>query len=108
MKTFTVYRRGDLSETHNSDQVNPPDEPQFEGVVFGDGTCVIRWMTAGRSTSVWSSFEEMWKIHGHDDPNSKHGTEIVWADDHDRQIGAQIRLDLRSWYDSFRKEEQAK
>jgi hypothetical protein len=80
MKRFTVYRRGDLSETHNADQVNAPDRPQYEGCVFTDGTCVLRWLTASRSTSVWGSFDEMWKIHGHDDPNSKHGTVIVWHD----------------------------
>jgi hypothetical protein len=29
---------------------------------------------------VWATFDEMWRIHGHDDPNSKHHTEIVWHD----------------------------
>jgi hypothetical protein len=81
MRRFVVFRRGDLSETHNEDQVNAADEPQYEGVVFTDGTCVLRWRTAGKSTSVWASFDEMWKIHGHDDPNSKHGTELVWMDE---------------------------
>lgn len=80
MRRFTVYRRGDLSATHNADQVNAPDQPQYEGVVFTDGTTVLRWLTAARSTSVWADFETMWRIHGHDDPNSKHGTVIVWHD----------------------------
>jgi hypothetical protein len=78
MKRFTVYRLGDLSETHNADQANPADAPQFEGVVFSDGTCAVRWLTACASTSCWDSFEAMWRIHGHTDPNSKHGTKIVW------------------------------
>jgi hypothetical protein len=52
MRRFTVYRRGDLSATHNADQVNAPDQPQYEGVVFSDGTTVVRWLTAARSTSV--------------------------------------------------------
>jgi hypothetical protein len=80
MRRFTVYRRGDLSATHNADQVNAPHLPQYEGVVFSDGTTVLRWLTAARSTSVWADFETMWRIHGHDDPNSKHHTEIVWHD----------------------------
>jgi hypothetical protein len=80
VRRFTVFRRGDLSATHNADQVNAPDQPQYEGVVFSDGTTVVRWLTAARSTSVWTDFETMWRIHGHDDPTSKHHTEIVWHD----------------------------
>lgn len=80
MRCFTVYRRGDLSATHDANQVNPPDAPQFEGVVFTDGTTVIRWRTPGCSTSVWASFDDMWKIHGHDGPDSRHETELVWHD----------------------------
>lgn len=91
MRRFTVYRRGDLSATHNADQVNAPDQPQYEGVVFSDGTTVLRWLTAARSTSVWASFDEMWRIHGHDDPNSKHHTEIVWHD------GANAEVHVPEW-----------
>jgi hypothetical protein len=29
---------------------------------------------------VWADFETLWKVHGHDDANSKHGTVIVWHD----------------------------
>lgn len=78
MKLFTVYRRGDLSASHDENQRNAPDEPQFQGVVFDDDTCVIRWLTAKGSTSVFKTFEDMWAIHGHDGPNDKHGTEIQW------------------------------
>ncbi len=81
MKCFTVYRRGDLSATHSEDQVNPAGEPQYEGVVFSDGTVAVRWLTAARSTSVWADFETLLKVHGHQDANSRHGTEIVWAED---------------------------
>jgi len=74
-RTFTMYRRGDLSLTHNEKQVNPPNEPQFEGVVFSDGKVVIRWLTTCRSVSVWDSFEDMMAIHGHPEYDS----EIVWG-----------------------------
>ncbi len=40
MRTFTMYRR-QVPTTHNSDQANPPDEPQFEGVVFCDGRVAV-------------------------------------------------------------------
>lgn len=83
-RRFVVFRRGDLSETHNENQVNPPDQPQYEGVVFSDGTTVVRWLTAKRSTSLWPDFDTLWAIHGHDDPNSKHQTVIVWLDQEEK------------------------
>ena len=44
--------------------------------------CVaLRWCTAAKSTSVWADFATMMKVHGHTDPNSQHGTEIVWLDE---------------------------
>ncbi len=76
MRRFTMYRRGDLSATHNADQANAADEPQFEGVVFTDGSCAIRWLTAKRSTSVWASIDDAMSIHGHPEYQS----ELVWHD----------------------------
>lgn len=74
MRTFTMYRRNVPDETHDANQKNAPDEPQFEGVVFSDGTVAIRWLTAKRSTAVWSSMDDMLAIHGH----PEYGSEIVW------------------------------
>jgi len=76
MRTFTMYRRGDLSETHNSNLVNPPDEPQFEGVIFSDGRVAIRWLTACRSTSTWDDFDTMLAVHGH--PEERYASHIVF------------------------------
>ena len=74
MRAFIMYRKGDLSGTHNSDQANPPNEPQFEGVIFDDGTVAVRWLTAKKSTSFWNTFEDMMAIHGH----PEYGSELVW------------------------------
>jgi hypothetical protein len=76
MKTFTVYRRLDISATHSADQANPPDQPQFEGVVFSDGTVAIKWLTAVRSCAVFQSLTDLQKIHGH----PEYGSEWVWHD----------------------------
>ena len=76
MRCFTMYRRGDLSATHDANQANAADEPQFEGVVFSDGSVAVRWLTARRSTSVWASIEDMLAIHGHPEYES----ELVWTD----------------------------
>ena len=77
MRTFTMYRRNVAAfERHDENQMNPEDEPQFEGVVFSDGKVAIRWLTACRSLSVWDSLEDALAIHGHPEYDS----EIVWHD----------------------------
>ena len=73
MRTFTMYRHN-VPDTHDENQANPPDEPQFEGVVFTDGTVALRWRTAKASVSVWDSLDDMLAIHGHPEYDS----ELVW------------------------------
>lgn len=74
---FTAYRRN-ISQrgTHTALQKNPDDEPQFEGVIWTDGTVSLRWLTACKSTSVWASIGDMLNIHGH----PEYGTVIDWHD----------------------------
>ncbi|MCG8670005.1 MAG: hypothetical protein MI867_11370 [Pseudomonadales bacterium] len=74
MKTFTVYRKGDLSQSHDENQANPATEPQFEGVVFSDGRVAVRWLTKKASVSIWDSLEDLEAIHGH----PEYETEWVW------------------------------
>jgi len=74
--TFSVYRRGDISDTHTASQVNAPEEVQFDGVIFSDGTTVIHWNTAIHSTSVFENFFDLLEIHGHPEPN--YATEFVF------------------------------
>jgi hypothetical protein len=77
MQRFTAYRRAiSLRDTHNEYQKNPDDVPQFEGVIWTDGSVTLRWLTACRSTSVWASLADCLTIHGH----PEYGTEIVWHD----------------------------
>lgn len=77
IQRFTVYRR-DISkrDTHNALQKNPDDVPQFEGVIWTDGTVTLRWLTACKSHSVWSSIDDCLAIHGH----PEYGTTIEWHD----------------------------
>jgi hypothetical protein len=79
IRRFTVYRLAVPDETHNELQKNAPEEAQFEGVVFTDGTVALRWRTAIAATSVWASLEDALAIHGH----PEYGTVIVWHDDRD-------------------------
>ena len=78
IKRFVMYRRGDISATHTELTVGPPNLPQFEGVVFSDGTTVLRWMTPLKSTSVWASFDDAMGVHGH--PEERYQSELVWED----------------------------
>ena len=77
MNRFTAYRPLINEYAHNEDQKNDPDLPQYEGIVFSDGTCVIRWLTAIGSTSVFDSLDSCMRIHGH----PEYGTRIEWHDE---------------------------
>jgi len=75
MKRFKAWRDDmDNRETHNENQKNPESEAQYEGVIFSDGTCVLRWLTPLASTSVWPDFETAMGVHGH----PEYGTRIVF------------------------------
>lgn len=37
-----------------------------EGVLFSDGTTVIRWRGRYASTVVWASLDDALAVHGHD------------------------------------------
>jgi len=69
--TFSCYRRGDISATHTASQRVAPDEVQFDGVIFYDGTVVIRWNTLAHSTAVFPSLDDLLAIHGHPEYNSE-------------------------------------
>jgi hypothetical protein len=77
VKTFTGYRTGDISDTHTSDQMNDPREPQYYGAVFPNGRTIVSWNTTVKSVSVFDSFDEFEKIHGHYDDG--YGTFISWG-----------------------------
>lgn len=59
MMTFTLVRKTDVSGVSGTGIV-------AEGVVFQDGTCAMRWLTATPSTAIYASIEDLEKIHGHD------------------------------------------
>lgn len=65
METFRVFRRQPPANYLEGGFANNPDEPQYEGVVFSDGTVAVRWLTEHRSTSLWSSMAELEAVHGH-------------------------------------------
>ena len=82
IQRFTAFRRNlsklvdDGKTSHTLLQRNPDSEPQYEGVIWSDGTVTLRWRTAAKSTSMFNSLRDMLNIHGH----PEYGTEIVWHD----------------------------
>jgi hypothetical protein len=78
IQRFTVYRRNlsKLDTIHKAEHKNADDEPQFEGVIFTDGTVALRWLTPLASTSVWDSLEHALGVHGH----PEYGTVVEWHD----------------------------
>ena len=79
MKRFVGYRPNPPAEYFEKGTAAPPDQPQYEGVVFSDGTVVLRWQTDYRSHSVWNCYEDFWHVHGH----PEYGTIIHWLDPED-------------------------
>ena len=69
-----MYRQDVPEETHPPGTANSPDEPQFQGVQFDDGTVVIRWMTEFKSTTYWDNMAAMLAVHGH----PEFGSVLVW------------------------------
>ena len=76
MRRFRGYRPNPPAGYRELGVANPPNEPQYEGVVFSDGTVVCRWLTDYRSHSVWSSWSDFDAVHGH----PEYGTVIDWLD----------------------------
>lgn len=77
MKVFTGYRPNPREEYADKGLTNLGVTADYEGVVFDDGTVVLRWLTQFRSHSVWSSYEDFYQVHGH----PEYGTEIKWLED---------------------------
>jgi hypothetical protein len=59
MRVFVLRRNEDQSFPYGIRVV-------AEGVVFEDGSVVVRWLGDHRSTVVWNSLEDALAIHGHD------------------------------------------
>ncbi len=96
MCRFTMYRRGQMPDTHTPGvHYAPRDDPQFEGVIFSDGTVCLRWLTLVGSHSIWPSFEAAMRIHGHREYQSLlviHDPvpADITADDLERLVGAWV------------------
>jgi hypothetical protein len=81
---FTGYRPVPPAEYVEKGITNAGMTADYEGVVFSDGTVVIRWLTQFRSHSVWDGWNSFYKVHGH----PEYGTKIEFADGGEAPDGA--------------------
>jgi hypothetical protein len=76
VRTFKGYRPSPPEEYETKGITNGGRSWDYEGVIFSDGTVVLRWATAYKSHSVWSSYEDFYHVHGH----PEYGTVIEFDD----------------------------
>lgn len=78
-RVFKGYRPKPPAHYLEAGLANGGVVPDYEGIVFSDGTTAVRWMTKVRSTAIFGSFAEFSSIHGHPD----YGTRIEFEDGRD-------------------------
>lgn len=76
IKVFKGYRPNPPAEYVEKGITNAGNSVDYEGVIFSDGTVVLRWMTEFRSHSIWPDFATFYQVHGH----PEYGTIIEFAD----------------------------
>ena len=76
IRTFTGHRPQPPAEYQDKGITNSGTAPDYYGVIFPDGTVVIRWATAYQSHSIWASYADFYQVHGH----PEYGTTIVFDD----------------------------
>jgi len=64
MEIFKIIREGDESGVSGLGHV-------LDGVIFDDGTCVVRWRTKLPSTAIYPSFKDFKAIHIDAHPENK-------------------------------------
>lgn len=73
-RLFRGYRPQPPAEYAEKGITNSGSEPDYEGIIFSDGTVAIRWLTQYRSTSIWVSWDDFYRVHGH----PEYGTSIIF------------------------------
>lgn len=76
-RTFAGYRAAPPEEYRRAGITNAGSgRPDYEGVIFSDGSVVVRWLTGYRSHSVWACWQDFYRVHGH----PEYGTRIEFGD----------------------------
>ena len=65
MNAFRGIRKEAPQEYRDKGITNGPNDPDYEGVIFSDGTVALRWLTKAHSLSFFPTWEMFYAIHGH-------------------------------------------
>lgn len=76
MRLFVGFRPVPPVEYKDAGLTNSGERADYQGVVFDDGTVVLRWLTEHKSHSVWKDYRSFYKVHGH----PEYGTRIEWVE----------------------------
>ncbi len=96
MRRFYVVRKEDETGVSGTGIV-------AEGVVFWDGTCVIKWTTDTSSIGIYKSHVEMIHLHGHGGR-----TVIKWIDEKSQQEESNIDPEVEEETKTKEEEEEDK
>ncbi len=80
MKIFEVIRERDISGERTGGGHSGTGKV-LEGVIFSDGTTVVRWAAEGKpnSTAVWDSYDDF--AYFHIDQHPENGTKVNWLNE---------------------------
>lgn len=77
MKTFKGYRPMPPADYEARGITNGGWLPDYEGVIFENGTVAVCWLTAFASHSIWPDWNSFYQVHGH----PEYGTRIEFGDE---------------------------
>ena len=70
IRTFVLHREVDASGVSGTGTV-------LEGCVFSDGTTIVRWTAALRSTAIYASYADFEAIHI--EPHPENRSRVEWG-----------------------------
>jgi hypothetical protein len=76
MRLFKGFRPHPREEYKAAGLTNNGEREDYQGVIFDDGTVVVRWTTEHKSHSVWRDYPTFYKVHGH----PEYGTRIEFVE----------------------------
>lgn len=98
MRGFVGYRPDPPQDYRERGLANAPDEAQYEGTVFSNGTVALCWLTSVNSHSIFKSWDDFHQVHGH----PEYGTKIEWTDPAGADALAARVAELRETADQIR------
>ena len=78
MKAFRVYRDTPPKSYEATGLSNLSSDPDFEGVIFSDGSVAVRWRTLYASHVIWPDWRTLYMVHI--EPHQNYGTRVEFSE----------------------------